>query len=350
LKIEDIANLTGVSKSAVSLALNGKPGVSPETRERILQVSEQLGYTSRKRSGSAKDAAPGTITFLVFASSGLVEDHYYQQPFFRELLHHIEERCRNRGYTLRFATASADSILSDARHFESDQSSEGVIVLGTNLNRSQAADVLRMLGPHVVVLDNCFDTVDASFVQINNMLGAYQAGEHLYELGHRQIGYIASDARIHNFDERRNGFIYALKERGIEIGEERTFVVAPTILSSQESLKTQLADYLRNGGVMPTALFCECDYIAISAIKTLSELGYRVPEQVSVVGFDNIAEAQVVTPELTTVHVEKERLAHLAVDLLVDNLKQERSVRLKVTVDTRLVVRQSSAPPANGTE
>ncbi|WP_305953036.1 substrate-binding domain-containing protein [Paenibacillus kribbensis] len=107
----------------------------------------------------------------------------------------------------------------------------------------------------------------------------------------------------------------ALEEYQIDIPTSRRLSVAPTILSSQESLKKQLTEYLNDGRQLPTAWFCECDYIAISAIKTLSEMGIKVPEECSVIGFDNINESLIITPELTTIRVEKERMAELAVAL-----------------------------------
>jgi DNA-binding LacI/PurR family transcriptional regulator len=93
MKMEDIAKLAGVSKSAVSLTFNGKPGVGPETRERILQIARESGYLPKIKP-SAPETTAKSLTFLVFANSGIVLEQYYQQPFFRELIHFIEERCR----------------------------------------------------------------------------------------------------------------------------------------------------------------------------------------------------------------------------------------------------------------
>lgn len=344
IKMEDIARLAGVSKSAVSLALNGKPGISPETRQRILQIAKEHNYQLKARS-SDSDARTKSLTFLVFVNSGIVLEQYYQQPFFRELIYHIEERCRHHGCSLLFSTV-------DMSHFERDLSAlakmspnDGVILLGTNLDREQIAAVAARLPASLVVLDTCCDTLPLHFVEINNIMGAYQAGIHLCELGHERIGYIASNVRIHNFDERMTGFRTALREKGRALDERLVFSVAPTILSSQDALKDQLQAFLAAGHQLPTAFFCECDYIAISAIKTLTELGYRIPDDVSVVGFDNISEAIIVSPELTTVHVDKERLARLAVDLAIESIHSEHRVKSKIKVDTEFVARLSSAPP-----
>lgn len=118
--------------------------------------------------------------------------------------------------------------------------------------------------------------------------------------------------------------------------------VAPTIQFSQDTLTDQLEALRAQEGGLPTAFFCECDYIAISAMKTLSELGCRIPEDISVIGFDNISESRIVTPELTTIHVAKEQMAYQAVDLLVKEIEASPQVKIKLTVDTQFIARGST--------
>jgi DNA-binding LacI/PurR family transcriptional regulator len=343
VKMDDIAKLAGVSKSAVSLALSGKPGIGNETRDRILQIAKQNGYFPKGRV-PVMDNSSKSLTFLVLANSGFVFNNYYQQPFFRELIHYIEEGCRSKGYSLIFSSIDMEHYERDIRTFAEEQRTDGVILLGTNLLRPQIAELADML-PNLVVLDNCYETLPVHFVEINNYMGAYQAGAHLYSLGHKKIGYISSNIRIHNFEERKRGFTAALQEHGLQEDLGPFFSVAPTILSSQESLKKQLEKYLASGRQLPTALFCECDYIAISAMKTLTELGYRVPGDVSIMGFDNIGESVIVSPELTTIHVEKERMARLAVDTLIDSIGSSSPFKTKIKVDTHIVERSSCYPP-----
>ncbi|WP_337099125.1 LacI family DNA-binding transcriptional regulator [Paenibacillus sp. YIM B09110] len=341
MKMEDIAKLAGVSKAAVSLALNGKQGISEETRERIWQIAEEYGYKHKAKAAEA-EPAQHALTFLAFANSGIVLEEYYQQPFFRELIHFIEERCRQSGFSLIYTSVEQEQFMDKIKALEEEKRSDGVILLGTNLNQSQVAAIAEGISIPLVVLDNCFETLPVHFVSINNVMGAYQAGLHICDYGHRNIGYIASNVRIQNFDERKKGFDDALRERGLTVTDQCIFSVAPTILSSQEALQQQLTAYLADGKPLPTAFFCECDYIAISAIKTLSELGYRIPEDVSIVGFDNISEARIVMPELTTVHVAKERLAYLAVDLLIQSIGSKDQIKTKITVDTEFIQRLSS--------
>ncbi|OAS14335.1 LacI family DNA-binding transcriptional regulator [Paenibacillus oryzisoli] len=341
MKMEDIAKLAGVSKSAVSFALSGKPGISNETRERVLEIARENGYTPKPKL-SANEGSVKSLTFLVFTNSGIVLEAYYQQPFFRELIHFIEERCRVKGYSLLFSTINMAYFEQEIRVFSEENQSDGVILLGTNLTSVDILDIANRLGPRLVVLDNCFDTLPVHFVGINNRMGAYQAGAHLCKLGHREIGYIASNVHLQNFEERKEGFQEALKAYDIQIKPEHFFSVAPTMLSSQDDLKAQIKSYLDTDRNLPTALFCECDYIAISAMKTLTELGIRIPEDVSVIGFDNITESQIISPELTTIHVEKQRMAQVAVDLVIESIEVELEITSKIRVDTRFVERRSS--------
>ncbi|MFB5267635.1 LacI family DNA-binding transcriptional regulator [Paenibacillus enshidis] len=346
MKMEDIAKMANVSKSAVSLAFSGKPGISADTRERILQIAQEAGYFPKSRaSTNAAVRNDRSLLFLVCTNSGIVLDKYSQQPFFKELIQFIEERCRQRGYVLIFSTVNMESFYKEIQMVAEEKRSDGVIVLGTNLTREQITYIHDNL-PNLLVLDTCYDTLPVQFVEINNVMGAYQAGSYLCDIGHTSIGYMASDVRIHNFEERRRGFMGALAERGIAVADADVISVSPTILTSQESLKKQLSAYIERGRPLPTAWFCECDYIAISAMKTMAELGIRVPQDTSVIGFDNISESVIVTPELTTIHVEKERMAILAVDQLIEAIENGPQVKAKFSVDTRFVERNSCSAPA----
>lgn len=354
MKMEDIARLANVSKAAVSLAFNGKPGIGQDTRDRILQIAAEAGYTPKIRAASKKElevndgygvSASAALrnapfVFLVCTNSGIVLEDYYQQPFFQELIQFIEERCRQRGYHLIFSKVNIDSFEQEILKVRDNNRQQGAIVLGTNLSRKQILFVQEQL-TNVVVLDTCYEEMPVQFVGINNMMGAYQAGTYLCEAGHTSVGYMASSVRIHNFEERERGFLSALAERDLQVSPTHRLSVAPTILTSQEEMKRQLSAILERGEVLPTAWFCECDYIAISAMKTMSELGIRIPQDTSIIGFDNIKESVIVTPELTTIHVDKERMAVLAVDMLAEAIEQGLDVKSKIKVDTTLVQRKS---------
>jgi len=338
IKMEDIAKMANVSKSAVSLALSGKPGISEETRSKILRIVKESGYLPRPMIKA--DRVYGltkTLRFVACTNSGIVLEEYYKQPFFMELIHHIEEQCRSRGYSLFFSSVPTDQFEEVIETMETEHESNGLILLGTNLTSDQIRTIAKKQ-PNLVVLDTCYETLSVNYIVMNNVMGAYQAASHLIELGHRTIGYVESNSRMYNFDSRKRGFFQALEEERIKWNDRYLFTVSPTVVSSQEEFKQQLA---KLKGELPTALFCECDYIAISVIKSLVELGIRVPDDISVIGFDNIRESTVITPELTTVHVEKGKLAELAVTKLIDMIEYGDNIKIKSFIDTQLIIRSS---------
>lgn len=340
MRMEDIAKMANVSKAAVSLALNGKPGIGSDTRERILRIAKEAGYLVKAKPPVSPKQAKMLI-FLVFTNSGIVLHDYFQQPFFRELIQHIEERARSKGYSMLFSSIDIDSFEKEIELLAEEHAGNGVILLGTNLSEEQISLIADKM-PKLVVLDTMYETLPIPFVEINNVMGTHQVAMYLHEMGHREIGYVASTVRIHNFEARMRGFKEALRGVGMELPDQRIFRIVPTVLTAQESFREQLETYKSTMGELPTALFCENDYMAISVMKALGEMGLNVPEDISVIGFDNIHESIVVSPELTTVHVEKEVLAHTAVDLLVDIISEQRLVGLKLVVDTSLIKRLSS--------
>ncbi|QBP42657.1 LacI family DNA-binding transcriptional regulator [Paenisporosarcina antarctica] len=341
MKMDDIAKLASVSKSAVSLALSGKAGISKETREKILKIVKETGYIPRSMVKAEQVyRMNNSLRFLAIIDSTFVLEQYNKQPFFMELIHYIEEQSRLRGYSLLFSTIDISQFERDIRVLQKESEHNGIILLGTNLNKKQIEAVLA-IQKNLVVLDNLVDELEVDFVVMNNIMGAYQACSYMVKQGHKHIGYVQSDFRMHNFESRKKGFEKAQNDLGFQLAEEDIFVLSPSILSAQEQFQKQIKERIKNNKALPTALFCENDYLAISVIKSLNELGLRVPEDISVVGFDNISESVIISPELTTVHVEKEMMATKAVEQVIRLINNTGNVRLKTIVDTRLTIRKS---------
>jgi len=339
MKIDDIAKLANVSKSAVSLALNGKNGVSQKTREKVLRIAQEHGYIPRPIIKADQFVQLNTklLRFVAVTNAGIVTEQYESLPFFTDLIHNLDRQIGTSGYSLMVSSISIENLQDEITRLEQEQRSAGILLLGTNLTPEQI-NLVASVQPNIVVLDTCFETLDVSFVVMNNVYGAYQAGQFLMELGHQQIGYVGSNTRMYNFDMRRKGFLQALSENGLMIAETNYFSVSPTVISSQDVFKEKIKNRLNQ---LPSALFCEADYMAISVIKSLTELGVRVPDDVSVIGFDNIFESQVITPELTTIHVKKDRIALLAVEKLIKQIENNDTDKIKLFVDTELIERKS---------
>lgn len=343
MKLEEIAKRANVSKSAVSLALNGKPGVSAETRDRILKIARELGYTPKSIQRTEEVyGAPKVIRFVARTNFGIISEEYQNQPFFTELFHDIEEQCRYHGYALLYSSIRHDTFLKTIQQVEQDYTTKGIILLGTNVGPEEI-DMVAQQNPNIVIIDTLFETLHHNFVVMNNVMGAHQAARHLIELGHQSIGYVQSKSRMYNFDARRRGFFESIQSYGVVIPQDSIFTMEPTVTTSSPDFMTQWSN-LR--GQRPTALFCECDYMAISVIKSFTAMGIRVPQDVSVIGFDNIRESNIILPELTTVNVAKQEIAANAVRSLVASMESAQTERTKIIVDTTLVQRNSCSTPS----
>lgn len=339
MKIDDIAKLANVSKSAVSLALNGKNGVSKETRDKIIKIAQEHGYIPRPiiKADQYFQTSSKLLRFVACINEGIVTEHYETMPFFTELINNIDKQIGSNGYSLIVSAISIKNLKEEIARLEQEQRSAGILLLGTNLTPEQI-NIVSSIQPNLVVLDTCYETLDVNFVVMNNIYGAYQAGKYLIELGHKNIGYVESTTRMYNFDMRRKGFLQALEENDLKIAEDNYFSISPTVITSQEEFKIKIKNQINK---LPSALFCEADYMAISVIKSLSELGIQVPNDISIIGFDNIFESQVITPELTTINVKKDRIALLAVEKLIREIDNNENDKIKLFVDTDLIERNS---------
>ncbi|MGD0728077.1 MAG: substrate-binding domain-containing protein [Spirochaetia bacterium] len=338
--IADLARLARVSKSAVSLALNNKPGVSQQTRDRIMKLVGEQGYTHRSMV-RMHEPARKHIRFVTCLKDDLISAQYSTSSFFGELIHGLEAALQESGYTLIFCTVRRESLRDTITRMEGEHPTEGIVLLGTNLTPTEIQDVLR-LQRSLVVLDTYYDIVEANFIVMNNHMGAYQAGAYLCRLGHRRIGYARSITRVHNFDERRLGFLRALQEAQVRLEERDVFNVDTDVELAEQQFDGYISD---RGRDFPSAIFCESDYIAIGVVKALQARGLKVPDDISIVGFDDVPESVIVTPRLTTVHVEKAKLGQMAAQRLVAMGRDRDRSRIKIIIDTSLVERDSCSSP-----
>ena len=331
LKMSDIAKIANVSKSAVSIAINGKDGISEETRQKILRIISEQGYTPLRKSRKDASQGIGEITFLVVTTSGVVQDDYRSLPFFNRLISALSLDTSRLNGTLRTVTISADNL---ADRLDKTVFSNGVLVLGTDLTKNQLLLIKKRL-PKAVFLDTYFEDVVADFVTMDNYQGAQLAGSYILEKGYHNIGYFASENLMSNFNERRRGFREALQSKGIKIENDNFYFISPTKLDPKG------LDLRKLGSTLPEAIFCEDDYIAIRLIKAAQKEGIRVPEDLAVMGFDDIFEGTLISPELSTIHVPIDQIARQALTQLQGQLINDDWNPQKTLVATTLVRRES---------
>ncbi|QFQ90016.1 LacI family DNA-binding transcriptional regulator [Lacticaseibacillus manihotivorans] len=333
LKMSDIAKMAQVSKSAVSIAINGKEGISDETRQKILKIIAEQGYTPLRKSRKAEEDGIGEVTFLVVTTSGLVQGDYRSLPFFNSLISALSADVSQLNGSLRTVTVQGDE-LADRIESVANSSDNGVLVLGTDLTQEQVL-LIKQYVPNVVFLDTYFEDIIADFVTMDNYQGARLAGRYMLQQGYTDIGYFASDKLMSNFNERRRGFRVALAEADLRIAEEHFYYVSPGQSSSADF---DLADL---GPKLPAAIFCEDDYIAIRLLKAAQRAGIRVPEELAIMGFDDIYEGTLVSPELSTIHVPVDQMAQQALHQLQGQMHTTHWNPQKTLVATILVKRRS---------
>ena len=324
---KELAAILGVSPSSVSIALNGKSGISDETRENILKAAEAYGL----RRPSRRSSQSQFINLVIYKKHGLV---YGDTAFFSAVIEGISTHIARLGYNLQISYFYGNQ--NQEEQFKILRMSEcaGMILLATEMLRE---DILPFVDlPHpLVVLDSYFEDLDFDCVVLNNVRGAYLASQHLLECGHRRIGHLASSVTINNFAERTIGFEKAVA------GVPDCVCTTVKVSSTQEGAYYDMSSYLDAKPQLPTAFFADNDIIAVSCIRALKEHGYLIPDDVSVVGFDDMPLSYVVSPKLTTIHVAKEAFGQRAVTRLAEKIQEKDSVSLRISVNPTLISRDS---------
>lgn len=328
--MQDIARLAGVSPGTVSNALNNRKGVGKETKERILKIAEELGYDRNTEKEESK-----VIRFIIFKKHGYVVS---DTPFFSALIEGIERECRSLGFELLVSHI----IYGEHNHEEiqeiiKQEQVAGVLLLATEMDESDLVS-FRNLSVPVLLLDSYFIDEPFDQVLINNLKGARQVVKYLVESGHSQIGCLGSSKLIKNFEYRYEGYESALRDSGISVNKDYNLFLEPTLEGAYRDMKAILDS---NEVKLPTAYFAFNDIIALGAMRAMKESNIKVPEQVSVIGFDDIPFSEISSPRLTTVRVFKQHLGRTAVKRLLQKINEDDKLRLKIEVDTELIERES---------
>ena len=332
LTIRQIADLAGVSIATVSRVMNGRNDVSPETRDLVTRVIRENGYTANRSARGLSAGRSGLVGVLV----PLVYPAY-----FSGMLAGAAEALAELDLQIVLSPTGGEhdrevSVL-DRLHGVTDGS---LMILPEESN----AELTRLLdsGYRFVVLDPLMPLDDRiPSVSAAHTSGADQAMQHLLELGHRRIGQITGPRRWVATEDRRRGYYAALGAAGILPEPALEVESIPEIVPGREAAERLLAL-----PEPPTAIFAFNDNIAIGAIQAARARGLRVPEDVSIVGFDDVEGATIVTPALTTVRQPLAEMGRTAVSLLNRLLERQRFETLHVELATRLVVRDSTGPPA----
>jgi LacI family transcriptional regulator len=331
LTIRQIADLAGVSIATVSRVLNGRGDVSDETRELVSRVIRENGYTANRSARGLSAGRTGLVGILV----PLVYPAY-----FSAIVAGAAQALSERDLQIVLSPTGAEhdrevSVL-DRLHALTD----GALII---LPEESSEELERLLdgGYRFVVLDPLMPLNDRiPAVSAAHTSGADQAIRHLLELGHRRIAHITGPRGWVATEDRRRGYRAALATAGILPDPALEIEAEPEIRPGREAALRLLELSER-----PTAIFAFNDNIAIGAIQAARARGLRVPEDISIVGFDDVEHATIVTPMLTTVRQPLAEMGRTAVSLLNRLLERQHFETLHIELATRLVVRESTAPP-----
>jgi len=329
IRIKDIAEAVGVSPTTVSLVLNNKPGASEELRRKILKTAKDLGSTA------SRNGKPGSLCLLHIARHGhtVNRDH---DVFIADYIEGLSQGSKLAGYSLEIVTfklAPMEQVLDTAL----SKTTNGFIILGTELSREDA-ELFQVIRKPIVFIDTYHEFLNFDFVDMNNEDSVFLLLTHLYTMGHRRLGLVKGTIETRNFRLREMGFFEGLQKLGLEADNSFIFSVDQTYHGAYSDMKSILAGHPR----LPTALICSNDIIASGCLKAFAEAGVRVPEDISVVGFDNLPLSAISDPPLTTIQVSKAQIGRMAIQLLVSRIQSEADMpAVKVLIGGKLVERSS---------
>ena len=326
---KEIAERLGVSQATVSMSLRGRPGISESVRSRVLEAAKEMGYSLPKSQSSM-------LQLVIYKKHGRVVS---DSPFIELLIHGVYAKAEELGYHLSVSYFYGDKNRGEQLNSICSVESEGILLLATEMSDRDLEPFMKLRLP-LVTLDNFSSSMERDAVVIDNLFGVRAAVQYLVKCGHTRIGYLRSNVDIRNFLERRTGYFSGcqlLSQQEAKDASRRIVRVGVTTETAAASMR----EYLSSSPILPTAFFADNDHIAAGCARALHEAGYRIPEDISIIGFDDAPICEEITPALTTMAVPKERMGGYAVSLLTERIRHPASEIVRVAMEPRLVIRES---------
>ena len=332
--IKDVAKKAGVSIATVSFVINNSKHVSPDTKNRIQKAIKSLNYHPSNSAVSLVSGKTGNIGFI------LTDDHFLRtEPFYTRIFLGTEFEARNAGYYILLTSINPEFSKDDPLpKFILNKSVDGIIVAGKiplNLIDRMLPYDLPTVYVDYIPHQNC-----CSLVLIDNIQGGLLATEHLINLGHSNIAFIGGDIEHPSLSDRLKGYKLALENAKISV--KNNFIITeakyPDRIHGYNSAKKIFA---KNKNI--TAVFACNDAMAIGAMHYLKDSGYKIPNDISIIGFDDVEADLMLEPPLTTIRVPKIEMGVEALKLMVNTLKNKKSLTKKILVPVEIIERESTA-------
>ncbi|WP_397535413.1 LacI family DNA-binding transcriptional regulator [Roseateles sp.] len=329
--IKDVAALAGVSFTTVSHVLNETRPVSADARRRVLAAVEEIGYLPSAVARSLRKSETKIIGVLV---------PNVNNPFFAELVVGVEECCRLAGYSVFLCNSDNDPRRQQQYMRTLLEKRVDGLLLSSAGDAAALARIFKLATVPAVTVDRLVPGARADRVSVNNLDGASKAVRHLVGLGHRKIGCISGPAEFEVTQERVEGWRRAQEEAGFNADEQLLIESDFSSSGGYEAARQLLSTHPDM-----TALFASNDLMALGALRAAAEIGIKVPQQLSIVGFDDIELSSYVFPGMTTVGCSIRELGREAGRVLIDRIENPGAPLKDVQLTPRLVLRESTAAP-----
>lgn len=309
VKLADIGKRLNVSTVTVSKALSGQKGVSEEMRNRILQLADKMGYVKTHTSGKENKS----YTIGVIAAERYLQEN---QSFYWQLYQEISQKAIARNcFTMLEVISYEVEKASELPKIISEQKVDGIIVMGA-FKQTYADFLVKTITIPLINLDTTSAGDACDSVVSNNLMGGYRMTNYLFELGHKKIGFVGTRLTTTSIDDRYFGYLKSLMEHGAAQRED--WVIDDR---DREYGKVDYNSKFQLPSDMPTAFFCNCDLSASILIRKLTQAGYSVPGDISVVGFDNYVADQFAGIGITTYEINTKEMAKRVVHILTHKLE-----------------------------
>ncbi len=330
--IYEIAKIAGVSPTTVSKVINNYPDVSDKTRARIQKILNEENFLPNAQAQFLSTKRTWTLGIVYFEDLGVGLNH----PFFSAVLEAFKKQADKHGYSLLFGSKN-DRLKNDTfLEYFKYRSVDGIAIICTDPNDKETLELIESDFPIVVI--DMFNK-NTSTVTSDNVEGCNLAINYLYDLGHRKIAHISGASYSDNWPStiRKEGYIKAMNRLNLKIldgyiADGVNFDVSGGYKAMKDLLKLK---------ERPTAVFASCDKIAIGAINAIKEVGLSIPEDISIIGFDDIELAKYITPKLTTIRQKCDEIGKTTVDLLVEQINQKAKLKINKIIPVELMERDS---------
>ncbi|WP_438431351.1 LacI family DNA-binding transcriptional regulator [Gorillibacterium sp. sgz500922] len=349
MRSEDIARLAGVSRSTVSRVINQYPNVPEETRRKVMKVIEEHHYEPNTNARVLAGKGTDTIGLFVISTAEKTRgNRIYQNNYFAPFVDALVDTANALGYYVLIHTVYSEEDFQKIRQAFSQKRIDGGVIVGTQKNLEEIRSIVQ-LGEPLVLIDydpaelarHHMDNNTVAVINTKDFAGGSEAVAHLIALGHREIAFISGRLNTHSGRERLRAYESALEEHGIPLRKELVldgdFRRGPACRAVTEFLAA---------GERPTAFFAANDEMALGALDAFRDFGLRVPEDVSLIGFDDSPIASRLTPALTSVRLPIAEMSQTAAETVVAMCRKRSASFSAVSFPTRLVVRESCAKRA----